>query len=368
MNRPITPFILALMLAAAGCSNETGSKASAKPSRDGAQISVVAASARTDMFVERIEALGTTSANESVVITAEATGRVESINFDDGDFAEASAILVQLQTSQEQASLAAAAANLRTQKSQFERLQNLLKQNLIAQTTLDDQANILQAAEAQFEIARVNVANRTILAPFAGRLGIRRVSPGALVSPGVEIVTLDDLSTIKLDFSVPETYLDVLREGLEIETRSAAYRGRSFLGRVTVTASRVDPVTRTVVVRAELPNEENLLRPGMLMTVDLIQNRGETLLVPEESVFPVGEQQFVYRVENDDTVRRIPIKTGRRRPGEVEVLDGLAAGDRVVTEGITRIRAGMKVRVASGPDQSRVNHLDTLRRLPRRPG
>ncbi len=354
------------MLASAGCSSETNSTASAKTSRGSAQMTVVAASARTDVFVERIEALGTTSANESVVITTEATGRVESINFEDGDFVEAGAVLVQLETNQEQASLASAEANLRTQEAQFQRLQDLLKQNLIAQTTLDDQANILQAAEAQFEIARVNVTNHTVLAPFAGRLGIRRVSPGALVSPGVEIVTLDDLSTIKLDFSVPETYLAVLREGLDIETRSAAYGGRSFLGRVTVTASRVDPVTRTVVVRAELPNEENLLRPGMLMAVDLIKNRGETLLVPEESVFPVGEQQFVYRIENDDTVRRIPIKTGRRRPGEVEVLGGLAAGDRVVTEGITRIRPGMKVRLAGSLDQSRARHIDTSRRSPGR--
>ncbi len=348
MNKPLLTLLVAVLLLTAGCSDESGATAGGKGARGGAPVAVVAAAARTDVFVERIEALGTTSANESVEVTAETTGRVQSINFNDGDVVESGAVLVQLESRQPQARLVAAQANLKTQRAQLARLRNLAKKNSIAETTLDEQSNLLQAAEAQFEIARVDLANRTVVAPFSGQLGIRQVGRGALISPGDVIVTLDDLSTIKLDFSVPETYLSALRTGLELETRSAAYDGRSFPGVVTVTAARVDPVTRTVSVRAELPNPEGLLRPGMLMTVDLIRDRSQSLMVPEESVFPVGAQQFVYRIDDQDSVSRVPIETGRRRPGEVEVLDGLAPGDRVVIEGITRIRPGMTVRPVQG--------------------
>lgn len=306
---------------------------------------VVVAPVRYDTFVERIEALGTTVANESVVVTADVTGRVVRINFRDGQKVEKGAVLVELDNDEEQALLAAAQANLTTQRTQYRRLLDLVRQKSIAQTTLDEQANALKTAESELEIARVRLRDRTIEAPFSGQLGIRRVSPGALVNSGAEIVTLDDLRVMKLDFSIPETYLSVLSPGLEIEVESAAYPDRLFKGEVTTIDSRIDPVTRTVVVRAELPNPDGLLRPGMLMTVDLIRGRTRSLVIPEEGLTPLEDRQYVYRVDGEDKIERLEVSIGRRRSGEVEVLGGLEAGDRVVVEGTTRIRPGMPVTV-----------------------
>jgi membrane fusion protein (multidrug efflux system) len=250
-----------------------------------------------------------------------------------------------LDDEEERASLAAAQANLTTQQAQYNRLLDLARQKSAAQTTVEAQENTLKTAEAELEIARARLGDRRIEAPFAGQVGIRRVSPGALVSPGAEIVTLDDLRLIKLDFSVPETFLSLLRQGLDIEAQSIAYPDQLFRGKVTAIGSRVDPVTRTVIVRAELPNAVGLLRPGMLMTVDLIKNQTRSLVIPEESVIPVNDRQHVYRVNADNLIEQVEVTIGRRRPGEVEILSGLESGDSVVVEGTTRVRPQVLVKV-----------------------
>jgi len=306
---------------------------------------VIIAVVRKASFADRIEALGTLKANETVVITASVTGIVRSVNFDDGMTVKKGRLLVQLDDDQERAELQSALAKLEEQKKQYERLAGLVKKNAASQARLDEQIATLKKARADVAIARARLDDRRIAAPFTGRLGNREISPGALVVPGTEIARLDDTSIVKLDFAVPETELAMLSPGLEIETRSPAFPGRVFTGRVRTVQARVDPVTRSVMVRVELPNPRGELAPGQLMTVELIENRRQALLIPEEALVPFGERQFVYVVSAEERARRIEVTIGGRAAGVVEVTDGLSPGDRVVVEGTLRLRPGARARI-----------------------
>lgn len=317
----------------------------AAPDRPQAPTGVVVTLASARTFTDRIEALATTLANESVTISADAAGRIERIHFADGDTVKSGQLLVTLDSDKEQAQVNAARVNLETQRTQYRRLLDLVNRKSAAPTDLDAQTNAVKQAEADMEVARVNLADRRIVAPFAGKLGIRRVSQGALVNRDTEIVTLDDLDTVKLAFSVPEISFESVRVGLDVQAHSAAYPGQPMRGEVTAIGSRVDPVTRTFEVRAMLPNKQALLRPGMLMTVELLLPPRESLAVPEESLLAQDQRHFVLRVGADDKVQRVRVEIGARRPGVAEIRSGLSPGDRVVVEGITRVRPGATVKV-----------------------
>ncbi len=311
---------------------------------------VIAMPARMEVFADRLEAIGTLEANESIVVTAKVQGIVESIGFDDGQYVEAGTTLVQFDEDEQRARLQVELANLDEQRKQFERIAGLARASATSEARYDEQEAAVKKAEANVAAAQARLADYTIKAPFTGRLGTRRVSNGALVSPGTNITTLDDLSFVKLDFSVPETFLATLREGLDIEAVTPAYPSEVFKGRVTSIDTRVDPMTRSVAIRAEIQNDDQRLRPGMLMVVDLIKDRRESLMIAEESLVPFENQQFVFVVQDDDTVVRIPVTIGRRRPGSVEVLEGLVMGDLVVTEGNTALVDGANVRLLNEVD------------------
>ncbi|MDZ7824851.1 MAG: efflux RND transporter periplasmic adaptor subunit [Gammaproteobacteria bacterium] len=295
-------------------------------------------------FLDTLQAVGTAAANESVEITASVSDRVESLTFREGELAEAGQVLVQLDTREEEAELAEALANLDDQRRQFERLDALVATNSAALSQRDEQKSRMDAAAARVEVIRARIADRTLRAPFSGLVGLREVSPGALVSPGARITTLDDLQPLKLDFSIPESFLTILRPGAVIRARTIAYPGQVFEGRVAHISPRIDPVTRSVAIRAELPNEDRLLRPGMLLTLDLVRDRRQGLMVPEAALIPEGDRQYLYRLV-DGTVERIEVGIGARRPGIVEITRGLEEGDRVVVEGALRLRPGVEVRI-----------------------
>jgi membrane fusion protein (multidrug efflux system) len=174
---------------------------------------------------------------------------------------------------------------------------------------------------------------------------LRRVSVGTLISPGDVITTLDDTSVIKLDFSVPENFLASLREGLPIHASAPAFPGRSFAGSVASIDSRVDMNTRSVTVRALLANEDGALKPGMFLNVSLANDEREALIIPEEALTPEAERQYVFVVADGKAQRR-EVRIGGRRPGSVEVVAGLTAGERVVVEGTQKIRDGALVRAS----------------------
>jgi len=188
-----------------------------------------------------------------------------------------------------------------------------------------------------------------IRAPFAGQIGLRRVSLGSIVGPSTVITTLDDTSQIKLDFNVPEIFMSRLEVGLTVTARSAAWPDVLFSGEVISIDTRVDPVSRTITVRALLPNEQGRLRPGMFLTVSLLKENVIALVIPEESLVPERSKQFVFVVGEGNIVERREVFTGRRRPGQVEILKGLAPGEVVITEGTQQARPGMPVTIVEQP-------------------
>ena len=295
---------------------------------------------------DSVEAIGTANANESLTLTAKVTDTVSRVDFDDGDYVEAGDVLVQLTNRDEQAQLAEAQANLNDAESQLGRVANLAEQRLVPESELVAARSRAEASQARLDSMVARLSDRLIRAPFAGVLGFRQISPGTLLQPNTPITTLDDISIIKLDFTVPETFLGAMREGATVLARSASYPGREFQGVVSSVGSRVDPVTRAIQVRAHVPNGDSALRPGMLLMVQVIMTERTALIVPENAVYQIQDRAYVYVVGEDLVARERLIETGERRFGSVEVLAGLSAGERIVTEGIVKLRDGMTVRFA----------------------
>lgn len=301
--------------------------------------------AQRQLLGDLIEAIGTTRANESVTLTAKVAETVSRVHFEDGDLVREGDLLVELLNTEEEAVLREALAQRDEAAKQLERARRLVSQDSMAQTTLDQRRAELDASAARVAAIEARLADRLILAPFDGVLGFRNISVGTFVRPGEIITTLDDISEIKLDFTVPETVLSALQPGQTIEARAAAFPGKLFTGTVRSLDSRVNPATRALTIRAVLPNPEGLLRPGMLMTVELQANERQAILIPEEALIPLGDRQFVYTVNGDDQAVRVEVQTGSRRPGQVEILQGLEAGSRVITEGGIRLSPGGSVNI-----------------------
>jgi membrane fusion protein (multidrug efflux system) len=310
-----------------------------------APVPVVTAIVTSEPFTEKLEALGTAKANESVVVTPTVEERVVGILVDDGDFVSKGQVLVKLDDSEAQYLLAEARAALKEQRQQFERMRRLAKTNATSLSQLDEEQGLLEIAEAKVSLLEARLLDYTIRAPFSGILGIRQISIGAVVDTDTVITTLDDTTTIKLDFTVPEAYLGVLKNGMTVSARSLAYPDRSFTGLVSAISSRVDPETRTLMIRAKVPNPDRLLRPGMLLTVDLVKDRSQSLIIPEEAVIQEKDKKFALVVTPDNTVDKKEIVTGRRNPGKLEVMSGLNAGQQVIIQGLTRVRPGSPVNV-----------------------
>jgi membrane fusion protein (multidrug efflux system) len=297
-------------------------------------------------FFDAIEAIGTAQANESLTLTAKVADTVRRVHFEDGDLVEGGHVLIEQTSEEESALLDEARANLVDAETQLRRTADLAERRLAPQSELDVAKSRAQAARARLNAIIARIDDRLIRAPFAGLLGFRQVSPGTLVQPGTAITTLDDISVIKLDFSVPEVFLNVLAKGDAVYAQSVSYPGREFSGAVSSVGSRIDPITRAVTVRALIPNADRLLRPGMLMTVKLVTREVQSLGINESAIQQVRNEHFVY-VVTDGRAEERRIRIGKRRPGIVEVLDGLSEGERVVTAGIIKIRDGTPVRIVN---------------------
>lgn len=312
----------------------------------GQPVAVVAVPVQQTTFSDSVEALGTARANESVDITAKSANRIVSIRFTEGQQVRKGEILVELDGAEARADLAVAEAALGESRSQFNRSRELFATKALSQSQLEQIEATLRQNEARVAAAQARVDDMIVRAPFGGRVGLRNVSVGSYVSPATVITTLDDTNIIKLDFSVPETFLTLLEDGLEIEATSSAYAGEQFKGRVASIDSRVDPVSRSVIVRGNVDNRDGRLKPGMFMTVRLVRAEDQTLALPEQALVPENDRQYVF-VVRDDQAHKTEITTGRRRPGEVEVLKGLANGDIVVVEGTQKIADGTRVRISN---------------------
>jgi membrane fusion protein (multidrug efflux system) len=306
---------------------------------------VSAAIVAKDKFVESIEAIGTARAEESVEITAKTADTIGAINFTEGQPVEAGAILVEMTSTQQAADLLAARAELAEAEKAYDRAADLVSKGIAAKASLDSAIGTRDAARGRVQSIEAKLADTIIKAPFAGVVGLRNVSVGSFVSPGDVITTLDDISPIKGDFTVPERLIGMLKPGLKIEASVAAYPGETFDGTVSNVDTRIDPATRAVTVRAEIPNEARRLLPGMLMSVTLIVSEREAIAVPESALVAQGSSRYVFRIDAEAKAHRVDVKTGLVKPGSVEILEGLNEGDRVVSQGTNKVTPGQPVTI-----------------------
>lgn len=299
-------------------------------------------------FADGIQAIGTAQARESIVLTPKVADTIRRLRFDSGDRVRQGQVLVEMSSVEQAADLSEARAADEAAQQELRRYQELYDRGFASQARLDTVRTAADAARARVAAGGSRIADRTISAPFAGVIGLRTASPGQYMQPGDQIGTLDDVSQIKLDFNVAETQIGRLRQGAAIEVRTAAFPESVFNGVIANIDSRVDPGTRTVRVRAMLPNPGEQLRPGMLMTVNVRANPHDALAAPEVAVLDEGDSSYVFRVapgNGGQTVERVTVETGQRSDGLVEILSGLSEGDLVVTDGVQAVSPGQPIRV-----------------------
>lgn len=315
-----------------------------------APLPVVVTSVQPRVIADQIEALGTLQANETAVLSANLSETVSAIHFTDGQRVEEGDLLVSLTSREQKAQLAEAQAGVDVAQRQLERARQLADNRFVSPQEVDNLEREYDIARARLRAVESRLADRLIRAPFDSVVGLREISVGTLLTPGTPVATLHDDSRMKLDFSVPDLYLAKIAPGQEVVAASRAYPDRRFEGEVAVIDNEVDPVTRSIRVRAVLPNPNGLLRPGMLMAAQVASSARKALVIPEEALLPQGSQQFVMLVVDGEEglhAEKRQVSIGQRQPGQVEILEGLEAGDRVITHGSFRVKAGQPVQIKS---------------------
>ena len=337
--------LMALSVLLAGCGGDDEGGAMRRAS---GPAPVITEPAKLGAVTDQYIALATARANEAIDVTPRISSVVSAIRFEEGQSVDAGVVLVELDSREIRAELDLAEANLRERRSRYGRLEALAASQVVSEVELEEIQAQLQVAEAQVNSARARMEDTVIRAPFSGMLGLRRASVGGLVQPNTVITTLDDIGVMKLEFTIPEEYLSVMSQGLEIHASGAAWPGRMFTGAVISVDSRIDPMTRSLAVVAELPNEDGALKPGMFLQVEIDRRREGVVLAPESSLVPRQGRQFVFVVAEGRAEER-EVKLGSRLPGQVEIVNGLDAGEEIVTQGVQRLRDGLPVRMANAP-------------------
>ncbi len=313
-------------------------------------VEVIVQPASIKNLTTNIEALGTLRANESISLTSNVTKKVTRINFEDGQRVNKGDVLVETTSLEESALLQEARFNADEAKKQLDRVSALVKTDAASESLLDQRVREYESARARYNATESRLKDLVILAPFNGVVGLRNVSVGALVSPGDQITTLNDDSKMKLDFTVPAVYLRSLMVELPIVAKSSDLGGKIFQGQVFSIDNQIDEVTRAIKVRALLDNKDHELKQGMLMQVDLKAGARDAIVISESALVPLGSNNFVFvlkKEQNGFSVERKKIVIGERLAGAVEVKSGLEVGDKVVTHGLQKIRAGQSVKVLS---------------------
>ena len=309
-------------------------------------VGVEAARAEQMALADDVFAVGTLRANESVVMKPEIAGRIVHIGFGDGASVRKGAVLVRLDDSVLAAQVEQARAELGLARTNFERTEDLAKRNFVSGSARDQAAATLKVQAARLQLAEAQLAKTRIVAPFTGVLGLRNVSVGDFVKDGAELVTLEDISSMKVDLRLPERYLGQLRRGQEISVVVDAFAQRSFAAKLDALDAQIDANDRSLLARGRLANHDGALRSGMFAKARIVlREKPAATVIPEEAILPAGSEAFVYRIE-DGKAMRTKVETGIRRNGKVEVLSGVMAGELVITAGQLRLsRDGMDVRV-----------------------
>lgn len=339
----IVPLLVPLALACSGCKRQNA--AGGPP--PGMATQVVAVKAAREPVVESLSLVGTVRANEAVEIKAQLSGIVERIHFTEGQRVEKGAPLIDIDAGKIAASLAHAEAQLKLADSKFERAKELLQTKAVSQQELDEARALFDAGRANVELYRQQLRDTKILAPFAGIIGARMISPGQVIAPQQMLTSIADLDPVKVELNVPERFMSRAEAGQKIELSVAAFRGEKFTGEVYFIAPQIDPVNRTAMVKAQVGNSDLRLKPGMFASLDLtLKVKDDAVVIPEASLMPQGDTVMVYVVDAEMNAQLRPVKTGLRQAGRVEILEGLKGGETVVVEGWQKTRPGGKVKLA----------------------
>ncbi len=309
----------------------------------GFPVAVEVARISASDFSDEASAVGTLKSNESVMLRPETAGRIAAINFKDGAIVNRGALLVALDAAVQEAELQQAKANLALARNNNTRNQELLEKKFVSQQALDNSGATLKVQEAAVQLAEAKVGKMRIKAPFNGMVGLRNVSVGDYVKEGQELINIEDLATLRVDFKLPENYLGRVLKGQVVEVSTDALPGQQFAAVLDAVDPLVDQNGRAISSRARLDNAAGKLRPGMFVRVRLLfGERKNVLMAPEQAIVP-GAQPMVFRVV-DGKALATPVKLGVRRAAQVEIVDGLAAGDLIVTAGQLKLRDGAAVR------------------------
>jgi membrane fusion protein (multidrug efflux system) len=314
-----------------------------------AGIAVEARSPEVVTLPQSITTVGSLRSDEAVIVRPEIAGRVSEIAFQEGQRVTRGQVLVRLDDSVQKADFERARANLTLSRSKYERAVDLRAKGFISGQAKDEAENNLKVAQADAELAAARLAKTEVRAPFGGIIGLRSVSMGDYVKEGQDMVNLEEIDPLKVDFRVPEVFLAQVKAGQVLQITMDALPDRTWPGQVYAINPLVDANGRAIAIRAQVPNRDGRLRPGMFARVRLLTSEArDSLMIPEESIFPVGDDKYVYKVV-DGRAQRQKVDIGLRRDGKVEILGGLAAADTVVTAGIVKLRDGAVVRVAGAP-------------------
>jgi membrane fusion protein (multidrug efflux system) len=343
-------FVLSLFLLAACSGNDSRT---ANSDAGGPRLANIFAEPLQEReFASKIEALGTLMPNEQVDLTLNAADRVQSIYFDDGERVHKGQTLLSLAQREQRALVEAEEARVAEARQQLDRMMRLIESRAVSQAEVDEAKRDLNSARAQLRAVQSRQKDRILIAPFDGILGFRQVSVGSYVQPGSVVARLVDDKEMNLEFDIPSTFIRVLSEKSEVIAKTDDLPSDIFYGTVTSVDNAIDPVTRSVTVRATLPNPDRVLVSGMFMDVTINADPRTVPAVPEEAVQSVGPRNFIFTIQEKDgqqIAERTEIQLGLYQDGYVEVKSGVQTGTLIVTEGLLQVREGAPVKIQS-PD------------------
>jgi membrane fusion protein (multidrug efflux system) len=335
--------VSALLGAAAGCGGGDEDVASQGPPPPSVEVMTLVA----ESFEQQADLLGELQADNSAVVKSEVAGVVESVEFEDGQTVEAGDVLFRMRDREQAARLREAEAEMLLAQEDFARTNTLAKQNAAAAAQLDKARANLEVSRARTELRRVELDRTRVRAPFDGRTGARLVSPGARIKVEDGLVRIDGIDPLSLVFTIPEAVLPLARVGAQYELEVAAFPDRRFPGEIRFIAPSVDSATRRILIKGRVPNPDGTLLPGMFARVQAKLGERDALLVPEEALVTTSDGTFVWRIGQGDKAERVAVELGGREPGRVEIVSGVAVGDRVVTAGTHKVHQGEPVKPVS---------------------
>jgi membrane fusion protein (multidrug efflux system) len=338
-------ILLSVALGAAGCKPKGGAGGPPGGGMPPVQVGVV--DARVQPVTESLSLVGSITPNEMVEIKAETDGIVQEINFREGERIEQGRLLVKLDDTKSSAVLAQAEANLKLSEATHERAKKLFKDKLISQQEYDQAASTHAVNQASVDLQRRQLKDARVLSPFAGIVGARQISPGQVITRNTILTWLVDLDTVKVEVHVPERFLRQLQIGQPLEFSVAAYPDEKFRGEVYFISPQILEATRTALVKARIPNAAAKLRGGMFASMELkLQIRDSAIVIPEPALMSNGDRFSVFVVDKDNNAQVRPVEVGIRLAGKAEVLKGLNPGEKVVVEGVQKLRPGGPVKLA----------------------